>query len=188
MLRTGARPRISRKVFPPVALPFPLPHLPALPEDPQHCGHTRFQDFPDTHACTHSPPSLGLVCLDSLPPPTLQVSCSLSKIQAVAQPFCLHMPSCVSLFATLCTVAHQAPLMGVHGMQREIMGFPRQEYWSGLPFPPPGDLPNPGMELLSLACPALAGGFFTTVPAGKPNLSFELLLNHKCWYTRTFPH
>jgi len=39
------------------------------------------------------------------------------------------------------------------------MGFPRQEYWSGLPFPSPGDLPNPGIETLS---PGLAGGFFTT--------------------------
>ena len=46
--------------------------------------------------------------------------------------------------------------------------FPKQEYWSGLPFPPPGDLPNPGMKPVSLAFPALAGGFFTSEPAGKP--------------------
>ena len=45
------------------------------------------------------------------------------------------------------------------------MGFPRQAYWSGLPFPSPEDLPDPGMELTS---PALAGGFFTTEPPGKP--------------------
>ena len=45
------------------------------------------------------------------------------------------------------------------------MGFLRQEYWRGLPFPPPGDLPDPGIEPTS---PALAGGFFTTVPPGKP--------------------
>ena len=51
--------------------------------------------------------------------------------------------------ATPQTVARQAPLS---------MGFPRQEYWSGLPFPPPGDLPDPGLEPKS---PALAGGFFT---------------------------
>ena len=56
----------------------------------------------------------------------------------------------VWLFATLWTVAHQAPLS---------MGFSRQEYWSGLPCPPPGDLPNPGIKPMS---PALAGGFFTT--------------------------
>ena len=48
------------------------------------------------------------------------------------------------------------------------MGFPRQEYWSGLPFSSPGDLPNPGIEPLS---PMLAGRFFTTEPPGKPSLS-----------------
>jgi len=42
------------------------------------------------------------------------------------------------------------------------MGFSRQEYWSGLPCPPPGDLPNPGIEPRYLMSPALAGGFFTT--------------------------
>jgi len=42
------------------------------------------------------------------------------------------------------------------------MQFSRQEYWSGLPFPPPGDLPDPETEPLSFASPALAGGFFTT--------------------------
>ena len=41
------------------------------------------------------------------------------------------------------------------------MGFSRQEYWNGLPFPPPGDLPDPGIEPMSPASPALAGGFFT---------------------------
>ena len=46
------------------------------------------------------------------------------------------------------------------------MEFPRQEYWNGLPFPTPGDLPDPGTELASLVSPALAGGFFTTVPKG----------------------
>ena len=51
------------------------------------------------------------------------------------------------------TVAHQAPLS---------MGFSRQEYWSGLPRPSPGDLPDPGMECKSFLSPVLAGGFFTT--------------------------
>ena len=59
----------------------------------------------------------------------------------------------VQFFATLWTKACQAPLS---------MGFSRQEYWSGLPCPPPGDLPNPGMEPASLMSPALAGGFFIT--------------------------
>ena len=47
------------------------------------------------------------------------------------------------------------------------MGFPRKEYWNGLPFPTPGDPPNPGIEPASPVSPALAGGFFTTVPPGK---------------------
>ena len=55
--------------------------------------------------------------------------------------------------ATLWTVAYQAPLS---------MGFSRQEYWSGLQCPPPGDLPDPGIEPRSLLFPALAGGFLTT--------------------------
>ena len=49
--------------------------------------------------------------------------------------------------------------LGPHGHR---MGFPRQEYWSGLPFPPPGDLPNPGIEPVTLGSSALAGGFLTT--------------------------
>ena len=59
----------------------------------------------------------------------------------------------VQLFATPWTVAHQVPLS---------MGFPRQEYWSGLPFPIPGDLPEAGIEPTSPAPPALAGRVFTT--------------------------
>ena len=66
------------------------------------------------------------------------------------------MPSCFShvwLFVTLWTVAPQAPLS---------MGFSRQEYWIGLPCPPLGDLPHPGIESSSFTSPALADGFFTT--------------------------
>ena len=48
------------------------------------------------------------------------------------------------------------------------MGFPRQEYWSELPFPSPGDLPSSGIEPAS---PALAGGFFTTEPSAKPHIN-----------------
>ena len=50
------------------------------------------------------------------------------------------------------------------------MRFPRQEYWSGLPCPPPGDLPNPGIKPMSLVSPALPGRSFTTTPSGKPIL------------------
>ena len=67
----------------------------------------------------------------------------------------------VQLFATPWTVAHQAPLS---------MAFSRQQYWSGLPFPPPGHLPDPGIKLRSTASPALAGGLFSTEPTGKPQL------------------
>ena len=66
------------------------------------------------------------------------------------------VPSCFShvwLLAVPWTVACQAP---------QFMGFSRQEYWSGFPCPSPGDLSDPGIEPLSLASPALAGGFFTT--------------------------
>ena len=64
-----------------------------------------------------------------------------------------HMLSHVQLCAILWTVALQAPLS---------MGFSRQEYWSGLPCPPPGDLPDAGIQPVSLMSPELAGGFFTT--------------------------
>ena len=65
----------------------------------------------------------------------------------------------IQLFVTSKTEAHQAALS---------MGFSWQEYWSGLPFPPPGDPPDPGIKPSSLASPTLAGVFFTTVPPGKP--------------------
>ena len=58
------------------------------------------------------------------------------------------------------------------------MRIPRQEFWSGLPFPSPGDLPNPGIKLASLASPALAGRFFTTEPSWKPLLPHNLYQLH----------
>ena len=60
--------------------------------------------------------------------------------------------------ATPWTVARQAPLS---------TGFSRQQYWSGLPCPSPGDFPDPGIGPTSLVSPALAGGLFTTAPPGK---------------------
>ena len=62
-------------------------------------------------------------------------------------------------YVTPWTVACQAPL---------VMGFSRQEYWHGAPFLPPEDLPNPELKPVSPASSALAGGFFTTEPLGKP--------------------
>ena len=66
----------------------------------------------------------------------------------------LYAQLCLSLM-TLRTVARQAPLS---------MGFSRQEYWSGLSHPAPGDVPTPGIKPASLMSPALEGGFFTTAP------------------------
>ena len=65
------------------------------------------------------------------------------------------------LCLTLCdlTITHQAPLS---------MGFSRQEYWSRLPSPPPGDLSDPGIKSVSPQSPALVGRFFITGPPGKP--------------------
>ena len=73
------------------------------------------------------------------------------------------MLSCFShvrLFVTPCTVTHQAPLS---------RGFSRQEYWSGLPFPSPGDLPNPGIEHGS---PALQTDSLLSEPPGKPKIQY----------------
>ena len=64
------------------------------------------------------------------------------------------------LLVTPWAIAHQAPLS---------MAFSRQEYWSGLPCPPPGDLPDPGIKPKSLTSPTLADGLFTTEPPWKPN-------------------
>ena len=61
--------------------------------------------------------------------------------------------SCVQLFTTLWTIAPQVPLS---------MGFSRPEYWSGLPCPPPGDLPDPGIEPTCLTSPALTSRFFSS--------------------------
>ena len=75
---------------------------------------------------------------------------------------CVKVAQLCPLFATPWIVACQVPLS---------MEFSRQEYWSGLPFPSPGDLPDPGIEVKAPASPALAGRFlFTTEPPGKPSL------------------
>ena len=68
----------------------------------------------------------------------------------------------IAEYNLIMTVACQAPLS---------MEFSRLEYRSGLPFPPPADLPDPGIESSSLEYPALAGRFFTTGPPGKPHIN-----------------
>ena len=70
---------------------------------------------------------------------------------------CTHVFSCVQFFVIPWTAACQAPLS---------MAFPRQEYWSRLPVPSPGDCPDPGIEPVSPTSSALIGGFFTTEPPG----------------------
>ena len=94
--------------------------------------------------------------LDSGPgllPPTL-----LPRDDGACAHTCSDAQSC-SLFVTPRTAACQAPLS---------MGFPRQEYWRGLPFPSPGDLPDPGIEPAFPASPVLVDGVFITNPPGKP--------------------
>ena len=76
---------------------------------------------------------------------------------------CFH---CVQFFVTPWTVAPQAPLP---------MGFSRQEYWSGLPCPPPGDVPDPRIKPTFLLFPAFAGGFFTTTA------TWEAVRQHRFW-------
>ena len=73
--------------------------------------------------------------------------CVLSHVRLFVIPWTLWFRAC------------QAPLS---------IEFSNQEYWSGLSFPPPGDVPDSGIKPMSLSLPALAGGFFTTVPPGKP--------------------
>ena len=84
------------------------------------------------------------------------VSCGNSLCYPVAPS--MHTQSCL----TPRTVARHFPLS---------MGFPKQEHWSGLPSPSPGGAPDTGIKPSSPASPALAGGFFTTEPPGKPHRS-----------------
>ena len=89
----------------------------------------------------------GSVCHSSLRNMFLSASHNIDTVCIRAQ---LHLTLLIPW-----TIAHRAPLS---------MEFPRQEYWSWLPFPTPGDLPDTGIEPKSLVSPALAGRFFTTAP------------------------
>ena len=85
--------------------------------------------------------------------------------------YCLVSRSCLTC-VTLWTVTYQYPLS---------MGFPRQEYWSGLPFSYSGNLPNSGIEPASLVSPTLAGGFFTIDSPGKPIPYIQILYFKRVW-------
>ena len=82
----------------------------------------------------------------------------------------MHTLSHVRLFVTPCIRVRQAPLS---------MEFFRQEYWNGLPFHTPGDLPNPRIKSVSLASPALAGRFFTNRATWNPNITHTSEVSHK---------
>ena len=97
---------------------------------------------------------------------------------------CAQSLSRVPLFATPWTVACQAPLS---------MGFSRQEHWNGLPFPFPGDLPNPRIEPKSPVAPELTGRFLTTEPLRKPKddgkfLAWSSLFIFKPTNSEPHPH
>ena len=96
---------------------------------------------------------LGFKCLNALNEFWIIIN-SMAMISRM----CVFSHSVTSDSANPWAEARQAPLS---------MSFPQQEYRSRLPFPPPGDLPQPGTEPMSSVSPALAGGFFTTVPSGK---------------------
>ena len=89
----------------------------------------------------------------------------------------LSLFSYVQLCVTPWTVAHQAPLSP---------GFSRHEHWSGLPCPPPGDLPNPGIEPASLRSLALTGGFFTTSTTWEVHTQHRKNNNHTDIVERMF--
>ena len=104
------------------------------------------------------------------------MACKTSLHLGTQRPSLSHHSHVLSLFshvwpfATLWTVAHEAALS---------MGFSRQEYWSGLPFPSPGDFPDPRIEPSSLMFPVLVGGFFTTSTAWMNEASIP---SHSCLF------
>ena len=88
----------------------------------------------------------------------------------------MHACSIAKLYLTLCSPMDQVPL---------TMGFSRQEYWSGVPFPLPGDLSDPGIEPAS---PAWAGGFFIAEPPGKAHFRHTQTHTHIHTHTHTHTH
>ena len=112
-----------------------------------------------------TPPASEGVCVGGCVSPPASEGEGVCIRPPASEGVCMCMLSCVQLFATPGTVALQASLS---------MEFSRQEYWSGLPFPTAGDLPDPGMESASLVSPALAGSVGDSLPLhhlGSPPLS-----------------
>ena len=97
---------------------------------------------------------------------SMYMSIPISSSTFVYGSVCCMLSSALCDSATLWTVSHQA---------LQSMGFSRQEYWSGLPRPPPGDLPDPGIEPVSVTSLALADEFFTT------SATWEALQHYVVW-------
>ena len=113
---------------------------------------------------------------------SLSINCLSIYLSTHLDPCLLNLSSRVQLFATLWTVAHQAP---------RSMRSSRQQYWGELPCPPPGDLLHPGTEPMSLKSPALEGRFFTAsatweLPACHRNLACRILSSFLCDFSH--PH
>ena len=103
--------------------------------------------------------ALSLALMEGwLKQPTMIRNCACSRVRIcdmIDECLCAQSLSCSDSFMTSWTIAHQAPLS---------IGFSRQEYWSGLSFPPPGDFPDPGIEPTSPASSTLRGRFFIALP------------------------
>ena len=106
----------------------------------------------------------------------------------MCQKFTWYMPLCICLSLSLCVfvcvlsrgLSLCDPIDGAPPGS-SVHGFSRQEYWSGLPFPTPGDLPHPGIRPVSLASPALAGRFLSLAPPGKSlSRKVEVLVAQLC--------
>ena len=144
--------------------------LPSEPPGNEHWSGLLFPSPGDLHnpgirPMSHVPPALTGGFFIAEPPEQLRISMLKVKVKSLSR---------VRLFATPWTVGYQAP---------PSMGFSRQESWSGLPFPSPGDLPDPGIEP-----PALQADTLPSKPPGKPqyveyllNVFFPLYLSTSPW-------
>ena len=105
-------------------------------------------------------------------------------------PFCVCVCTCI--YVCVCVYVHAKSLQSCPTLCNPMdyspqaplsMGFSRQEYWSGLPCPPPGDLPDPGIKPISLMFPALAGRFFTASAAWEALESRTIICKESDWTT-----